>query len=332
MRQLFEAAPAAAQPVAAIALGGYGRRQLCLFSDIDVLVLFEQPIGAADERFLHGFLTPLWDLGVVVGHQVRELADFHDARDRQPRVSAGAARCAPARRRSRAVRSLHGDVPPAGDPRAHRGVARRVDRGPPRPLQRHALSARAGHQGGAGRAARSDRRADDRRPDRSGADHQRAGRSGASRGGRGLSAADPVDAAPQVRTQPERADPRTAGSDRRGARLLRRAAAAAGRAADGRLLPPRADRQPIARVGAEIRADAGRRKPRAASAAASASSIRSRRRGGPKRGCARSRPRSVHGCEVLEDGALGGAAERDPLSGRGFFPDAPSRATSCCGS
>ncbi len=76
LRQLFEAAPAAAQPVATIALGGYGRRQLCLWSDIDLLILFEGPIRAADERFLHGFLNHLWDLGVVVGHQVRELADF----------------------------------------------------------------------------------------------------------------------------------------------------------------------------------------------------------------------------------------------------------------
>src|SRR5438105_1296050 len=76
LRQLFEAAPAPEQPVAAIALGGYGRRQLCLWSDIDLLILFEGAIGAADERFLHGFLNPLWDLGVVVGQQVRELADF----------------------------------------------------------------------------------------------------------------------------------------------------------------------------------------------------------------------------------------------------------------
>ena len=29
-----------------------------------------------DEQFLRGFLHPLWDLQLVVGHQVRELADF----------------------------------------------------------------------------------------------------------------------------------------------------------------------------------------------------------------------------------------------------------------
>jgi [protein-PII] uridylyltransferase len=79
LRQLFEAAaPQPALPVAAIALGGYGRRQLCLFSDIDLLILFEGSIGPADERFLRGFLNPLWDLGVAVGHQVRELADFSE--------------------------------------------------------------------------------------------------------------------------------------------------------------------------------------------------------------------------------------------------------------
>jgi [protein-PII] uridylyltransferase len=76
LQRLFFDAPPAAQPVAILALGGYGRRHLTLHSDVDVLVLFDGPIGADDERFLRGFLNPLWDLPLVVGHQVRELADF----------------------------------------------------------------------------------------------------------------------------------------------------------------------------------------------------------------------------------------------------------------
>jgi len=76
LRQLFSDASGSDVPVAVIALGGYGRRHLCLQSDIDLLVLFEREIGKAEERFLRGFLNPLWDLGVVVGHQVRELNDF----------------------------------------------------------------------------------------------------------------------------------------------------------------------------------------------------------------------------------------------------------------
>jgi [protein-PII] uridylyltransferase len=76
LQRLFFAAPPTEKPVAILALGGYGRRHLTLHSDVDILVLFEGPIGADEERFLRGFLHPLWDLHLVVGHQVRELAEF----------------------------------------------------------------------------------------------------------------------------------------------------------------------------------------------------------------------------------------------------------------
>ena len=58
------------------ALGGYGRRHLCLYSDVDILVVFDGPLDADDERFVRDLLQPLWDLKLVLGHQVRELADF----------------------------------------------------------------------------------------------------------------------------------------------------------------------------------------------------------------------------------------------------------------
>src|SRR5262245_54849212 len=73
IQQLFADAGAPTQPVGVYALGGYGRRQLCLHSDIDVLVLFDGAIGPDDERFLSAFLNPLWDLGLTVGHHVREV-------------------------------------------------------------------------------------------------------------------------------------------------------------------------------------------------------------------------------------------------------------------
>ena len=75
LRQLF-ADGSPPESVVIVALGGYGRRHLCLHSDIDLLVLFGERIGAAEERFLRAFLHPLWDIGVVIGHQVRELDDF----------------------------------------------------------------------------------------------------------------------------------------------------------------------------------------------------------------------------------------------------------------
>ena len=77
IRQLFTDAGTYDGPLAIVALGGYGRRHLCLHSDIDLLLLFGGGIGPAEERFVHSFLNPLWDLGgVVVGHQVRDIDDF----------------------------------------------------------------------------------------------------------------------------------------------------------------------------------------------------------------------------------------------------------------
>ena len=70
-----EAGPSGA-PAALIAIGGYGRRHLCPFSDIDLLVLFEGAVDDGEERFLRRLLHPLWDAGFVVGHQVREAAEL----------------------------------------------------------------------------------------------------------------------------------------------------------------------------------------------------------------------------------------------------------------
>lgn len=65
-------------PFAVCALGGYGRRTLCLHSDVDLLILFAGAIGRGEERFVNAVLQPLWDLHLVVGHQIRELADFDE--------------------------------------------------------------------------------------------------------------------------------------------------------------------------------------------------------------------------------------------------------------
>ena len=76
LRRLVTEAPRPGCPVAVVAIGGYGRRHLCLHSDLDLLVLFGGRIGEGEEAFLRALLHPLWDAGVVVGHQVRELDDF----------------------------------------------------------------------------------------------------------------------------------------------------------------------------------------------------------------------------------------------------------------
>ena len=71
-------------PLAVLALGGYGRKQLCLHSDIDLLVIIDGAIGAAEERCLKAILHPLWDLRLDVGQQVRELGDFDQVEQDNP--------------------------------------------------------------------------------------------------------------------------------------------------------------------------------------------------------------------------------------------------------
>jgi [protein-PII] uridylyltransferase len=84
VRQIVGAATAPATPWAVCAMGGYGRRTLCLHSDVDLLVVFEGRIGRAEERFVRDVLHPLWDLDLAVGQQVRALADFAEVEADNP--------------------------------------------------------------------------------------------------------------------------------------------------------------------------------------------------------------------------------------------------------
>jgi len=75
--------PGIAGNVAVLAVGGYGRRQLFPYSDIDVLLLFpsDRHIAAAKEA-ISAFLQHLWDAGLRMSHSVRtpdECAEVHDS-------------------------------------------------------------------------------------------------------------------------------------------------------------------------------------------------------------------------------------------------------------
>jgi [protein-PII] uridylyltransferase len=72
-----EAADSLAQTGASIlAVGGYGRRQLFPYSDVDLLILFETERAlAAAKDAISPFLQTLWDSGLRVSHSVRTLAE-----------------------------------------------------------------------------------------------------------------------------------------------------------------------------------------------------------------------------------------------------------------
>jgi [protein-PII] uridylyltransferase len=63
-------------PFVVCAVGGYGRRALCLHSDVDLLIGFDGTIGPAEESFVKAVLQPLWDLRLELGQHVREIGDF----------------------------------------------------------------------------------------------------------------------------------------------------------------------------------------------------------------------------------------------------------------
>jgi len=73
--------------VAVVALGGYGRRELFPYSDIDLLLLYQQENheegqgeGRQEEikKVAEAILYPLWDSGLEVGHGVRTVAEALD--------------------------------------------------------------------------------------------------------------------------------------------------------------------------------------------------------------------------------------------------------------
>jgi len=64
-----------AREIALIAVGGYGRGELNLCSDIDILILLPKSESARWQSNLERFLTFMWDIGLEVGHSVRTIDD-----------------------------------------------------------------------------------------------------------------------------------------------------------------------------------------------------------------------------------------------------------------
>jgi len=73
---------AAGVRVALVAVGGLGRRELGLWSDLDLILLADAPRDAGVMALAEAFLHPLWNARLDIGHAVRSVAEVRElARD-----------------------------------------------------------------------------------------------------------------------------------------------------------------------------------------------------------------------------------------------------------
>jgi len=62
-------------PFAIIALGGYGRSEQCVHSDIDLLILFEKTIPEETKVLIKEIVYPLWDIGLDASPGTRTIKE-----------------------------------------------------------------------------------------------------------------------------------------------------------------------------------------------------------------------------------------------------------------
>ena len=76
--------PVEAKLVALVAVGGYGRMELCPQSDIDLLILTSPKPEAGELAQAEILVRSLWDFGFTVGSSVRSLAQCQEASSKDP--------------------------------------------------------------------------------------------------------------------------------------------------------------------------------------------------------------------------------------------------------
>ncbi len=66
-------------PISLFALGSYGREQLCIYSDIDLMIAYEEIRGYNIEEIIEIFFHMLWDAGLKLGHRTHKIEELFDA-------------------------------------------------------------------------------------------------------------------------------------------------------------------------------------------------------------------------------------------------------------
>ncbi|SFV51169.1 Possible nucleotidyltransferase [hydrothermal vent metagenome] len=67
-----------ALPITLVALGSYGREQLCVHSDIDLMIVYKDIDGYRTKEMMEKILYILWDTGLKLGHRVHEVDELFD--------------------------------------------------------------------------------------------------------------------------------------------------------------------------------------------------------------------------------------------------------------
>ncbi len=65
-------------PITLMALGSYGREQLCVHSDIDLMIVYKESIGYNTQEIIEKIVHILWDCGLKLGHRVHEVGELFE--------------------------------------------------------------------------------------------------------------------------------------------------------------------------------------------------------------------------------------------------------------
>ncbi len=65
-------------PIALVALGSYGREQLCVHSDIDLMLVYKDIPGYNSKEMIEKILYILWDTGLKLGHRVHTVEELFE--------------------------------------------------------------------------------------------------------------------------------------------------------------------------------------------------------------------------------------------------------------
>jgi len=65
-------------PLGLVALGSYGREQLCVHSDIDLMIVYKEVPGYNLKEMIEKILYILWDTGLKLGHRVHTVEELYE--------------------------------------------------------------------------------------------------------------------------------------------------------------------------------------------------------------------------------------------------------------